>query len=345
MSILYFILNILAGMYEWERVASTYNQCKPERAPDRDHESIRNRFKYLKAVKKPTGDPTCPPLVARAKRIQRLIENGCGVINLDSNSEIGSPKSDIDWSSQSATSHSDESQPGTHVHLFPIALSPIARREQLDGIVPETLETNVVAESLVSWDSQALIADAQGPSISSDEEQFVSGGGSAAGPSSHPATSARLLGVVSNASHKVPHRLGAGSEKLIEIMHDTLGKKRNKHRDTKKNIPENPTHSKKKTIAKELQEIDDEFEKAQARHEQNFALQQQALEYRHQEEMRRLEQQNIMQERRFELEGQRHQALMLVLFSAISGNRVDLSSAQVQSALGGAASHSTNPNP
>jgi hypothetical protein len=112
---------MIEGMYEWERVSSMYNKGRPDGAPDRDHESIRNRFKYLKAFKNPTGGPTCPPLVgvARAKGIQRLIQNGCGVINVDSNSGSKSVKFDTNGSSQqSAMSDSDESHPGAIVDAF-----------------------------------------------------------------------------------------------------------------------------------------------------------------------------------------------------------------------------------
>jgi hypothetical protein len=59
------------------------------------------------------------------------------------------------------------------------------------------------------------------------------------------------------------------------------------------------------------------------------------MEFRHLEEMRRLDQQNALQERRFEMEGQRHQAMMMLMISAMSGNRqFNLSNPSVQTAFG-----------
>lgn len=37
-------------------------------------DALRNKFKALKNVKKPTGDPAWPPEVVRAKRNRRAIE-------------------------------------------------------------------------------------------------------------------------------------------------------------------------------------------------------------------------------------------------------------------------------
>jgi len=70
-----FILTI-AGMYMWETVSEKFNNRKDERAPWRDIDSIRNKFKSLKNATKPTGDPTCPPNVIRAKRLAKEIEDG-----------------------------------------------------------------------------------------------------------------------------------------------------------------------------------------------------------------------------------------------------------------------------
>jgi hypothetical protein len=46
---------------------SMYNESKHVLAPERDYDAIKNKWKALKNIKKPTGDPTCPPLVVRAK--------------------------------------------------------------------------------------------------------------------------------------------------------------------------------------------------------------------------------------------------------------------------------------
>jgi hypothetical protein len=47
--------------------------------PYRDLESICAKWKALKNMKKPTGDPDCPLNVVRAQTIAREIENGAGL--------------------------------------------------------------------------------------------------------------------------------------------------------------------------------------------------------------------------------------------------------------------------
>ncbi|ETV74697.1 hypothetical protein H257_10813 [Aphanomyces astaci] len=54
----------------------------------RDWEACKRKFTFLKAHKKPTGDPNCPPLVARAKRLQRELDCRAVVETMDDNGEI-----------------------------------------------------------------------------------------------------------------------------------------------------------------------------------------------------------------------------------------------------------------
>lgn len=75
------------GQNEWESVVvlfnrSMYNLVGTNAVP-RDYESLRNKFKSLRNNKKPTGDPTCPPEVRRAKRAQREMEKRMSVADLD----------------------------------------------------------------------------------------------------------------------------------------------------------------------------------------------------------------------------------------------------------------------
>ncbi len=72
-----------AGPNEWNQLAAAFNFNRPPLIVGRDEDSLRNKFKALKNVRKPTGDPTCPPDVKRAKRIQKLIEAKVGVAGLD----------------------------------------------------------------------------------------------------------------------------------------------------------------------------------------------------------------------------------------------------------------------
>ena len=66
------------GSNEWEAVARAYNISRLSAEyltgrPERDVDSCKTKFKALKNVKKPTGDPTIPPEVKRAKQIEFIL--------------------------------------------------------------------------------------------------------------------------------------------------------------------------------------------------------------------------------------------------------------------------------
>lgn len=69
------------GPNDWANAAAIHMDHYPDR--DRDANSLRRKFNALVKVKKPTGDPTCPHPVKRAKHIMRSIEaradSGVGV--------------------------------------------------------------------------------------------------------------------------------------------------------------------------------------------------------------------------------------------------------------------------
>lgn len=48
----------------------------------RDNLSLKGKFTSLVNVKKPTGDPTCPPDVVNAKRINHLINEKVGSVEI-----------------------------------------------------------------------------------------------------------------------------------------------------------------------------------------------------------------------------------------------------------------------
>ena len=62
------------GADEWERISVEYNQwAETSNSCERLNDALKKKFDRLNSSKKPTGDPTCPPDVKRAKRIQRRI--------------------------------------------------------------------------------------------------------------------------------------------------------------------------------------------------------------------------------------------------------------------------------
>ncbi|ETV73050.1 hypothetical protein H257_12086 [Aphanomyces astaci] len=74
------------GPAHWDIIRETYNTSiqANDGWPARDVDSIRRKFKVLRSIRKPTGDPMCPPTVTRAKRLQQAIEAAMGVCDLPS---------------------------------------------------------------------------------------------------------------------------------------------------------------------------------------------------------------------------------------------------------------------
>ena len=76
------------GADEWTEISLKYNAHFGGRSGKNwSGEDLKNKFKALKAMRKPTGDPTCPPVVRRAKNVQRAIEARMDVQDLDSCNE------------------------------------------------------------------------------------------------------------------------------------------------------------------------------------------------------------------------------------------------------------------
>ncbi|KAI9920062.1 hypothetical protein PsorP6_015758 [Peronosclerospora sorghi] len=71
------------GASMWGGVAYDYNRNLPSGHESRDVEALRRKFTTMKNCKKPTGYPTMPPEVRRAKRIFREIESEMSVVELD----------------------------------------------------------------------------------------------------------------------------------------------------------------------------------------------------------------------------------------------------------------------
>jgi len=69
------------GQNEWQRVADIYN-VHDGVTHVRDADAVRRKFMKLKNTRKPTGHPTCPPHVRRAKHIWADIEGRASVLGL-----------------------------------------------------------------------------------------------------------------------------------------------------------------------------------------------------------------------------------------------------------------------
>ena len=60
------------GKNEWERITNRYNKLFPSRP--RQEKSLRGQLNSYAKQKPPTGDRDCPPLVARAKKVMKKIQ-------------------------------------------------------------------------------------------------------------------------------------------------------------------------------------------------------------------------------------------------------------------------------
>ncbi|KAI9980231.1 hypothetical protein PInf_026581 [Phytophthora infestans] len=76
------------GKDEWERLAGVYNVHRPRSWVDRDFESLRRKFKVLYSTRKPTGCPTMPPHVARAKGLKKEIDEKANVVEMDDEADV-----------------------------------------------------------------------------------------------------------------------------------------------------------------------------------------------------------------------------------------------------------------
>lgn len=75
------------GPQQWETVADRHLESYPDQG--RDTSSLRTKFNRLVSATPPTGDPSCPEEVRRAKRIYKLIEEKADASQLLDMDEIG----------------------------------------------------------------------------------------------------------------------------------------------------------------------------------------------------------------------------------------------------------------
>ena len=61
------------GSQEWDMIEALHNAKFPDQK--RTKETIKRKFSMLYSTRSPTGDPNCPPLVRRAKRIYNQIRD------------------------------------------------------------------------------------------------------------------------------------------------------------------------------------------------------------------------------------------------------------------------------
>ncbi|CAK4079120.1 unnamed protein product [Aphanomyces euteiches] len=96
------------GRNEWLKVERAFNSSS---FAERDADALKRKFVALKDHSKPTGDPDCPPDVARAKRICHAIDMQASVLPLSDDREADGYESNDD--------NSTRGEEETHAREYP----------------------------------------------------------------------------------------------------------------------------------------------------------------------------------------------------------------------------------
>jgi hypothetical protein len=92
------------GGEEWAKVAELHVKEYPDNQRDKD--SIKRKYSKLYLAKMPTGDPSCPWSVRRAKAINEQIKRKCDIT--EGNSDAESEQDDDDEDYEDAKSNEDD---------------------------------------------------------------------------------------------------------------------------------------------------------------------------------------------------------------------------------------------
>jgi len=303
--------NIFAGQYKWERVCRLYNQRTEKGAPYRNEESIRNKWRSLKNASKPTGDPNCPPNVVRAKRIQKEIEDLVGAFEIDDDDEIDGHGSD----KSSPASSPVHARPALNSHIVQESIFPLQNSQDQDAqvVVLSDNDDNDAAGNDQASEEIEDDSDAAAPAASSP----IANSRAAALPqinleivAASPPKAARKAAAppkrrdssASQASY-VPPRLGMDGMELTGVLNEALaGRKKSEDKSNKHKIPTNPTHSKKMKLSTELQNLDEEMHIKEEEQKDRMLVMHESQKMQHIQEMKRLDIQNDLNQKKFEAE-------------------------------------------
>ena len=110
------------GGEEWAKVAELHDKEYPENQRDKD--SIKRKYSKLYLAKMPTGDPSCPWSVRRAKSINEQIKRKCDITEGDSDAESEQDDDDDEDYENSKSNEDDEAAEGEPAEGEPAAASP-----------------------------------------------------------------------------------------------------------------------------------------------------------------------------------------------------------------------------
>ncbi|KAF0733673.1 hypothetical protein AaE_009182 [Aphanomyces astaci] len=162
------------GGNHWDTVQSQYNTLSEPSWIARDSDSIRRKFKTLKNVRKPTGDPDCPVEVVCAYRQPPNQDSEHAPIDDDDDETpptpeqvptpvLATPRTGLDPTQLSALAGTTGST---------MASQTAQRRRRIDEILSESAENEAIKRRLIfeSRDSRQAMLEAM---IAMEERQSV----------------------------------------------------------------------------------------------------------------------------------------------------------------------------
>jgi hypothetical protein len=104
------------GPEMWDQVVSRYNDkyAEPNQRTTRDKDGLRTQYYKMYKTAKPTGDPTCPEYVRRAKKLKREIEDEVAMTGIDDeDSESAASDIEADKEPEPETNNADDIEDNT----------------------------------------------------------------------------------------------------------------------------------------------------------------------------------------------------------------------------------------
>ncbi|KAG9397745.1 hypothetical protein AC1031_017908 [Aphanomyces cochlioides] len=117
------------GKNGWLRVERAFNASH---FVPRDADALKRMFVTLKNHPKPTGDPDCPPEVARAKRICRQLDNHAAVLPLSDDPDVDVGNHSIDDNSIAEEDDEERTSLPTHQREEQLNRTGVARNELIE---------------------------------------------------------------------------------------------------------------------------------------------------------------------------------------------------------------------
>ncbi|KAI0564370.1 hypothetical protein FGB62_26g214 [Gracilaria domingensis] len=158
------------GANGWARVAQQFNDDITDADKAfRTAESLKDKFDRLIHVRKPTGDPTCPPFVRRAKQINRDIQAKVVSAVLVKHDDHINPSTEELQKAREVSGVVGERR--TKRNIAPTGL-PVAKRFQQDIVKHMELTSEGVSQ-MAKWVTEMKTPTQSGPIVTADEIRAI----------------------------------------------------------------------------------------------------------------------------------------------------------------------------